>query len=82
MISKILKIIDSCKTAEQIGTCSDWLNIVELSYDDRMSAIGAMHLKLKQIGHYLLTLMLSLILAGIQMIQVLHIYITLPLSGH
>jgi hypothetical protein len=52
MISKILKIIDSCKTAEQIGTCSDWLNIVELSYDDRMSAIGAMHLKLKQMSDF------------------------------
>jgi len=52
MIQKILKIIDSCKTAEQIGTCSDWLNIVELSYDDRMSAIGAMHLKLNQLADY------------------------------
>ena len=50
MIQKILKIIDSCKTYEQVGTCSDWLNIVELSYDDRMTAIGAMQLKLKQLA--------------------------------
>ena len=50
MIQKILKIIDSCKTYEQVGTCSDWLNIVDISTDDRMTAIGAMQLKLKQLA--------------------------------
>ena len=50
MISKILKIIDSCKTAEQIGTCSDWLDIVKLSHDDKLTAIVAMKLKLKQLA--------------------------------
>ena len=52
MITKILKIIDSCKTAEQIGTCSDWLDIVELSHDDKLTAIGAMKLKLKQLSDF------------------------------
>jgi len=52
MIQKILKIIDSCKTAEQIGTCSDWLDIVELSHNDKLTAIGAMKLKLNQVADY------------------------------
>lgn len=52
MIQKILKIIDSCKTAEQIGTCSDWLDIVELSHNDKLTAIGAMKLKLNQLADY------------------------------
>lgn len=52
MITKILAIIDSCKTAEQIGTCSAWLDIIEISHDDKLTAIGSMQLKLKQLADY------------------------------
>lgn len=49
MVSKILSIIDSCKTAYQIDTCSQWLDIIALTPDDRLTCIGAMQLKIKQL---------------------------------
>lgn len=48
MVNKILSIIDSCKRAEQIDTCSQWLELTNLSPDDKLTCIGAMQLKLKQ----------------------------------
>ena len=49
MVSRILSIIDSCKTAYQIDTCSQWLDIIALTPDDRLTCIGAMQLKIKQL---------------------------------
>jgi hypothetical protein len=50
MVSKILSIIDSCKTAEQIQTCNAWLQIIEISHDDKLACLGSMQLKLKQLN--------------------------------
>jgi hypothetical protein len=50
MVSKILSIIDSCKTAEQIQTCNAWLQIIEISHDDKLACLGSMQLKLKQLA--------------------------------
>ena len=50
MVAKILSIIDSCKTAEQIQTCNAWLQIIEISHDDKLACLGSMQLKLKQLN--------------------------------
>ena len=49
MVSKILSIIDSCKRAEQIETCMKWIDIIALTPEERLTCIGAMQLKIKQL---------------------------------
>lgn len=49
MINKILSIIDSCKTYEQVDICRRWLEIVELDNSDRLACLGAMQLKVQQL---------------------------------
>jgi len=49
MVTKIISIIDSCKTYEQVETCRRWLEIVELENSDRLACIGAMQLKVQQL---------------------------------
>ncbi len=52
MISAILNIIDSCKTIEQLDTCSKWLDVINISHDDKLCAIGSMQLKLQQMSKF------------------------------
>lgn len=52
MIQKIISIIDSCKTSEQLTTCRRWLILVSefITTTDIDSALGAIKLKEKQLS--------------------------------
>jgi hypothetical protein len=49
MVQKIISIIDSCKTYEQVETCRKWLEIVEINDTDRLACYGAIQLKVQQL---------------------------------